>query len=57
MPVLDAKSARLSHMWRDFDTEGHDELKKDVRVIELPDWWNSCADTRCKWVDNESFAD
>ena len=55
MPVMDENSARLSHMWHDFNAEGHDELVESMKVIQLPEWWDLHADMRYKWVSHGRY--
>lgn len=55
MPVMDAGSARLSHMWRDLCAEEHGALKENTKVIELPKWWDARADMRYEWVSHGRY--
>lgn len=53
MPVSDERSLRLKHLLKDMQACGEERLINEIKVIQLPEWWDMRKDMRNKWVSHE----
>ena len=53
MPVMDEKSMRVKHLMDNMASYGKEKLINDIKVIQLPKWWDERKDMQSKWVGYE----